>query len=530
MAIEFVTSSPWTRKHDDPRFNLIPKAAKIAFPKSLSELIELCRKRPAAQRFKAAGSHWALSHAAISDHTFIETHDPRNIRQAMGKTLHEVIPGCMTDAYLNGMAMVRGAPTHSFVHVEAGKRIYQLYSELDTPDDLADQKTLAGILSKRFGNSSYARSWAFATLGGAGGQTVVGALNTGTHGGDFTLPPIADSVIAIHLVADGGRHYWIEPSPPHMLIATPMVDDKKLTALYDQRMFGGPGNFEIIREDNVFNAVLVSAGRFGIIYLVVLRAVAQYILHERRRLHVWQDIKHQIKDLKGPLYTEPAVPAAVCRFLQVAVSLTPHFNFQRNLAGITKRWEVPSFNAAPGRKERVGSILSAFDPHLQSPLFEHAGRTHGFSPDPDNPHQAAEPSLLERACADTSFLQGVLTAVIEEIEAFVASNGVAVGVGIGTVAALGGAGLVALIPWLALILLILKKILDEMDGDDRFGEFMESVKNELLDPNEPDPMKRAAGLFAWQLIVYQGVRIAAVGSRFRRHQLRHDGSKGLSQR
>ena len=45
MAIEFVTSSPWTRKHDDPRFNLIPKAAKIAFPKSLSELIELCRKR-----------------------------------------------------------------------------------------------------------------------------------------------------------------------------------------------------------------------------------------------------------------------------------------------------------------------------------------------------------------------------------------------------------------------------------------------------------------------------------------------------
>ena len=27
------------------------------------------------------------------------------------------------------------------------------------------------------------------------------------------------------------------------------------------------------------------------------------------------------------------------------------------------------------------------------------------------------------------------------------------------------------------------------------------IKNELLDPNEPDPLKRAAGLFTWQLIV-----------------------------
>ncbi|MGH6855370.1 MAG: hypothetical protein ACREDN_08120, partial [Aestuariivirga sp.] len=62
---------------------LIPQAPKTVYPKCLADLIQLCRDRPAGQRFRAAGSHWALSRAAISDHTFIETHDPRNVHQAI---------------------------------------------------------------------------------------------------------------------------------------------------------------------------------------------------------------------------------------------------------------------------------------------------------------------------------------------------------------------------------------------------------------------------------------------------------------
>jgi hypothetical protein len=45
--------------------------------------------------------------------------------------------------------------------------------------------------------------------------------------------------------------------------------------------------------------------------------------------------------------------------------------------------------------------------------------------------------------------------------------------------------------------------LDALGADDRLGETMEKIKNKLLDPNEPDPAKRAAGLFAWQLIAYE---------------------------
>jgi hypothetical protein len=63
--------------------------------------------------------------------------------------------------------------------------------------------------------------------------------------------------------------------------------------------------------------------------------------------------------------------------------------------------------------------------------------------------------------------------------------------------------LLGLLAPLALAALALKELLDALGSDDRLGETMEKVKNKLLDPNEPDPLKRAAGLFVWQLIAYE---------------------------
>jgi hypothetical protein len=82
------------------------------------------------------------------------------------------------------------------------------------------------------------------------------------------------------------------------------------------------------------------------------------------------------------------------------------------------------------------------------------------------------------------------------------TNGTVVGAGIGAIAVAGGVGLLALIPALLLILVVLRALLDAFDDDTRFGEHMETIKNGLLDPDEPDPLKRAAGIFTWQLIVF----------------------------
>jgi hypothetical protein len=204
----------WTRKHDKPGTPLIAQAPVIYFPQSLEDLICICAKRPANTRLHAAGSHWALSPATVSDNSFIETHDWNEIFPAMGRMLYDVVPGCLSDEFLTDLNLRTshaGSAPEYFVHFESGKRIYQLYSELDVGDS-QNADSLCAPMKQRFNNGLFEGSWAFHTLGGAGGQTVVGALSTGTHGGDFDRPPIADAVVALHLVADGGKHYWIEKS------------------------------------------------------------------------------------------------------------------------------------------------------------------------------------------------------------------------------------------------------------------------------------------------------------------------------
>jgi len=162
-----------------------------------------------------------------------------------------------------------------------------------------DSRSLANKINNE-GNPDYARPWAFATLGGAGGQTVFGALNTGTHGGDHQQPPIADAIVAIHLVADGGNHYWIEPAfLPEF--ESSLTDEALVRRVYGTDDLGGAENFRFIRDTDVFNAVLVSTGRFGIVYSIVLKVVRQYCMHEQRRLLNWQDLNPHINNLKSEL-------------------------------------------------------------------------------------------------------------------------------------------------------------------------------------------------------------------------------------
>lgn len=512
---------PWTRKHDQPGVPLLLSTSRIVYPTSLAQLIELCASSSGrAEPKKAAGSHWALSRAAISDSTFVETHDPNNIEPAMGRTLREVLPGCISSDYLEALANLHPLPYGSQVsenegvypvHVESGKRVYQLCAELDWgDDDSAD--SLAVLLRDRFGNGDYLGPWAMPTLGGAGGQTVFGALTTGTHGGDFRMPPIADAVLAMHLVADGGHHYWVEPESLGKVQA-PLTDRGALIELYSREEFkgnapSGRDNFTFIRDDNLFNCVLVGAGRFGIVYSFVVGAVRQYSLHAERRLSTWQSIRSQIADRKSQLWTSTAAPEPGNRFLQVSVCLTPHRNSTRNLVGITKRWNVPmSVDARTGepsgRLERRGQPVG-FDAILGAVRFSAAGVNSAYSPDPTRPGAAAPISILSRACANADFLVGLLQAVADELERFIASKGAEIGATIAAVVLLGGgATLLTLLSALAVILPIILAVIASLAATTgpRLGQAMEQVKNALLTRN--DPAEKAAGLFAWQMIAYQ---------------------------
>ena len=101
-------------------------------------LLRLLALRPANDRLHAAGSHWALSDAAISDNTFVETHDPNpgSPHPVLARTLRNVIPHCLNHDDLARMARNENKPY--LVHVQAGKRIYQLLCQSGSKHQPAD--------------------------------------------------------------------------------------------------------------------------------------------------------------------------------------------------------------------------------------------------------------------------------------------------------------------------------------------------------------------------------------------------------
>lgn len=539
MALDELAGIPWTRKHDNPAIPTVSKVPRKVWVHSLEDCIKLCRTRQPHERIRAAGSHWALSEAAISDHIFVETHDPVGRAPAMDRTIYSVIPGCLNPAFEQELAnrhpvSFSGTAGNTLdtiypVHMETGKLVYQAYSEMDCGDEIPE--SLATRLWKRYHNKDYFGPWGFRTLGGAGGQTVFGALTTGTHGGDFELPPIADSVLAMHLVGDGGKHFWIEPERPQVF-GQRMTDRDALIALYGDKRYGAPGMFEVHYDDDLFSAVLVSAGRFGIVYSVVLAAVPQYCLHQQRRITrddgadiTWEDIKSQIHEPSSQLYRhidDPARTGAANRFLQVAVSMTPGANFTQHLAGVTKRWNCKLVNdttlADPwpaGRRDRRGDLVGNLPPvanGFRSALtFTNSGTQSTYEPDLVKNGATLPPTFLSRACSNGDFVTGVITSAIQEIQVFIDSHGAVIGA---TMAAIGVVilvapgvvlPLVALLAPLAIIVLALAALiaaiaLIAVAATTRFGEIMNWVRATLLERIIPE--ERLAGLFAWQMISY----------------------------
>lgn len=446
-----------------------------------------------------------MSEAAISDHTFVETTNlfPDPQTAALNKTIYDVLPSCMTEACLQQIALAETAST--LVHIEAGKKIFQLYAELDSVDPDRPGELTERI--RKYNPDAFAGPWALSTMGGAGGQTVVGALTTGTHGGDFKLPPIADSVLAIHLVTGNRKHYWIEPRGNET--RHNVVDRDLLQARYPESQ-EYPG-IEVLFDDALFNSVLVSAGRFGVIYSVVIKAVPQYLLVEDRRLGNWSDVKHYIHSKHPSLFDVAApdqafalaksldVPVRVeaQRFLQIAICLIPITDGKDNRVGITRRWMIPSTEKPDlGREQRIGKVLRPEIPGVQNAFFMGAGLLSSYKPEGEEFSSSGGASMLDLACQSASILIGVLDVLLDELQDFVQSEGALIGAGLATAAGVGLPTLAAMLAALALLLKALRELLDHFDEDTTFPEAIEQLRSVLANFGD-------AGVFLWRAIYNQ---------------------------
>ena len=317
------------------------------YPGTIDDLLDIVTNEmkkgpPTNPQAHICGSHWAMSKAAVTAGQMIESSTPVHetgsdqTAPRLNHVLYNVIPDCMTAqakrAFLNqGVTTFNATVAPAFwpapmkfylFHVESGMRIYELYSLIDSGVDGADSRSLSTVMAKAPGSTvDYTGPWALETMGGAGGQTIAGVASTATHGGDVQASSISDLVVAIHLIAPDGQEYWIEK---HQILPTqepfPLVDEHLLnTKAYPQgELRRRP--IQVLRSDDLMHAAIVSCGRMGIIYSMVVRAVRQFALDEQiDSSQYWSDVKTWL--------TNPSDPKRIAmlahRFARIDVDVYP---------------------------------------------------------------------------------------------------------------------------------------------------------------------------------------------------------------
>lgn len=280
-------------------------------PRSLGDVVRIVQDAEAAgQRVRVVGSGWAFEDIAYSSEVMV------SLARLSAVLNYVTDPG--TGALLS--QTISGG--RNLVHVEGGIKVAALNEQLVD------------------------RGLAMPTLGGANGQSIVGALSTSTHGGDFDEPPFCDLVHAVHLVGVGGQEYWIERA------TSPITSNARLGRVLPCR------DTLVIRDDELLDAVVVGLGRFGIIYSLILEAVPAYSLARERIIVPLNSVINWLREgidqgaFVDPLLRNLPPPsgnlnAAVSGIRSRAMELIIDSRNPANVH-VLRRWEAsgPDFNMA----------------------------------------------------------------------------------------------------------------------------------------------------------------------------------------
>lgn len=184
------------------------------------------------------------------------------------------------------------------------------------------------------------------TTGASDGQTIVGAISTGTHGSAINVGSMPDYVTGLHLIISKDYHIWLEGTER---IATDAFVKSYL-----------PGATRV-NDDQHFQAALVSMGCFGIIHAVLLSTVEAYHLRSITKHWDWERVKRCID---GPgNYQELGLRDNPHHF---EVLLNP-FNLKRVVVTAMYKMPVGPIKPLPGVKVKMGwgidlfSVIGAID-------------------------------------------------------------------------------------------------------------------------------------------------------------------------
>jgi hypothetical protein len=209
--------------------------------------------KAAGKKLRAIGAGWALSDINITDGFLLNT-KPLNSRFNVADKFFE--PGVA--------ANVR----RRIIIAQCGNQIAELNNvlELSPPSGHFLSLQAAGI-----GN----------------GQTIAGAVSGNTHGSQVNFGAMPDFVVGMHLVTGAGKPLWIERA------SRPMLNSA----------FAKEIGAEPIRDDELFNAAVVSFGTFGIIAALAIETADRYHLEFGPIVdRTWDQMKTRLDTF------DPAVP------------------------------------------------------------------------------------------------------------------------------------------------------------------------------------------------------------------------------
>jgi hypothetical protein len=274
---------------------------QIFHPTSIAEISQIIQDANADdRRVRAIGSLWSFTDVALSHDYLIELDQMNFVLSYSQSTSQGTVwwhgPSNLPDPALDqgtALTAIGGTTTQRLVHTLAGITIQDLYIALDSPETDTPNPLASGTRTR----------WALPTQGGSAGQTLAGAISTGTHGADFDLPPIPDIVRAIELIAPDGSLRWFDRSPDKGAIFDPNSFARVFAA--------DPLAPVLLQDDDAFYAILVSMGCMGVITSLVIEVTDQFGLSQRVLETNWSTVKQLIQDgsIFGALPPWPGVTA-----------------------------------------------------------------------------------------------------------------------------------------------------------------------------------------------------------------------------
>jgi len=127
-----------------------------------------------------------------------------------------------------------------------------------------------------------ARGLSLSAVGASNGQTIVGAMATGTHGAALNFGAIHDAAVGLHIITSPNRHIFLERA------SYPVVNEA----------FAARLGAELVRDDEAFYAAVVGLGAFGFIQGVLLETEDIFLLEGYlRRVPLDEALLHQLETL-----------------------------------------------------------------------------------------------------------------------------------------------------------------------------------------------------------------------------------------